>query len=179
MDSYIFYQINELVFKYHWLDALGIFFAQYFGYVLTILLLLFLVKSFKKYWKMVLQALLAGILARFIIVEIIRYFIPKSRPFVENSINTLMSHLPEPSFPSGHAAFFFAISTIVYSCNKKAGIVFFIASIFIGIARIFTGVHWPSDILVGAAVGIISALLILLSFRKFSLAVKSQLPQQQ
>ena len=44
--------------------------------------------------------------------------------------------------------------------NKKAGIFFFLASFLIGLARVFSGIHWPSDILVGALVGILSAYLL-------------------
>lgn len=185
LDLFIFQQINQFAFKYLWLDTLAIFFAKYFGYILVLFLLVFLLKNFKKYWQMVVQAFLAATLVRFVIVEIIRYFLPRVRPFalpsfdeqnlggfVENSINLLINHSQEASFPSGHASFFFAVSTVVYLYNKKAGLLFFIASFLISISRIFIGIHWPSDILTGAIVGVLSAFFITLSFRKFSSAVK-------
>lgn len=172
MDLIIFQQINQFVFKWLWLDTFAIFFAKYFGYILVILLVLFLIKNFKKYWQMVIQAIAAGLVAKFIIAEVIRYFLPRARPFVENSINVLINHSSAPAFPSGHSAFFFAVSTVVYFYNKKAGLLFFGASFLIGLARVFSGIHWPSDILSGAIVGIFSALFILLSFRKSSLTAK-------
>ncbi|MCH8741804.1 phosphatase PAP2 family protein [Patescibacteria group bacterium] len=168
MDLFIFQQINQFVFKWLWLDTFAIFFAKYFGYILVILLVLFLFKNFKKYWQMVVSALLAAILARLVIVEIIRYFLPRARPFVENSINVLINHSQESAFPSGHASFFFAIATIVYFYNKKAGIFFFLASFLIGLARVFSGIHWPSDILIGALVGILSAHLLIRILKKFA-----------
>jgi len=64
------------------------------------------------------------------------------------------------SFPSGHAIFFFALSAVAYSFNKKLGIFFLICSIIMGIARIFVGVHWPSDILGGAVLGIMVGAVI-------------------
>lgn len=121
---------------------------------------------------MVTLSFLSAILARFIIVDTIRLFWERPRPFVDNHINLLLDRLNQSAFPSGHAAFFFAIATIIYFYNKKAGLLFFMASFLITIPRIFTGVHWSSDILAGAIVGILSALLIILSFRKFSLIVK-------
>ena len=110
---------------------------------------------------MVISAFAAAVFARFIIVEIIRYFLPKLRPFVENNVNLLISQDPkEPSFPSGHASFFFAIAAVVYFYNKKAGTLFFVSAFLISISRVLIGVHWPSDILAGAIVGIFSGWLI-------------------
>jgi len=159
MDLYIFQQINQFAFKWFWLNVLGIFFAQYFEYVLVFCLFLFLAIKFKQYWKMVLQAIISAILARLVIVNFIRWIWQRPRPFVENNVNLLITH-NTAAFPSGHAAFFFAISTIVYFYNKKAGLLFFLASFLICLARIFIGIHWPSDILAGAAVGIFSGWLI-------------------
>lgn len=167
MDFLIFQKINSFVGKSVCLDSLGIFFAEYLGYFLIGILILFLLKDSKKYWSMVAKALVAAILARFVITEIIRFFWQRARPFIENQVNLLLFHDTTGSFPSGHAAFYFALSTIVYFYNKKAGAFFLIASFLIGISRIFTGVHWPSDILVGAIIGIFSGWLIIKIFNKF------------
>ena len=132
----------------------------------------FLFKNFRKYWKMVILSFSVAILARFVIVDIIRWFFDRPRPFVENHVNLLVDKVNQSAFPSGHAAFFFAISTIVYLYNKKAGLLFFIASFLISIARVFSGIHWPLDILTGAIIGILSSFLVILSFRKFFSVVK-------
>ena len=166
MDLYFFQQINQFAGRWTWLDNLGIFFAEYFEYVLVFCLFLFLVPRFKKYWSVVLQALISAILARFVIVDFIRWLWQRPRPFVENNVNLLVTH-NAASFPSGHAAFFFGLSTIVYFYNKRIGILFFIGSILICLARIFVGIHWPSDILAGAVVGIFSGWLIHKISKKF------------
>lgn len=161
LDFYLFHFINQFAGENVCLDSTAIFFAEYFQYVLVLFLFLFLLKDFKKYRLMIIQTFIAAIFARFIIVEIVRYLMPRVRPFVENNINLLVIHNPnEASFPSGHAAFFFAITTVVYLYNKKTGIVFFIASFLISISRVFTGVHWPLDILAGAIAGIFSGWLV-------------------
>jgi len=166
LDFYFFQLINSWAGQYSWLDNLGVFFAKYFGYLLIFFLLLFLIKNFKKYWPMVVKAFSAAILARLVIVNIIRFFYYRPRPFIANQVNLLLSDEPTGSFPSGHAAFYFAISTIVFLFNKKAGTFFLIASFLISIARVFSGIHWPSDILTGALIGIFSAWLITKVFRK-------------
>ena len=160
LDSYLFGGINQFAGEYLWLDALGIFFAQYFEYILIFCLILFLFKNFRKYARMLIESFFAAVLAKEIFVDIIRQLTPRTRPFVENHVKLLIEHPITAAFPSAHAAFYFAIATIVYLYNKKAGILFLISASLIAIARVFTGVHWPSDILVGSLLGIISALIV-------------------
>lgn len=168
IDIFLFNKINGLAGKCIFLDKTAIFFAKYFEYFLILVLFLFLAKNLKKYWLMVAQSFTAAILARLGITEIIRWLWQRPRPFVTNHINLLFNYNPsEPSFPSGHAAFYFAIATVVYSWNKKTGILFYIASFLIIISRVFSGIHWPSDILAGAIIGIFSGWLIMFLSRKF------------
>lgn len=178
MDYLIFQYLNSFALKYLWLDAAAIFFAKYFGWVLIGVLILFLIKNFRKYWKMTAAALISAVLARFVITEIIRWLWYRPRPFTGDEVNLLLPHRITGSFPSGHAAFFFALSMAFIFSYKKvypvpnrrfwcgAGILFFIASTLIGISRVFSGLHWPSDILGGAVVGLFAAWLIHRIFKK-------------
>ncbi len=161
IDLFIFQQINNLAGKWSSLDALGLFFAEYLPYVLIALLIIL----FWKKKRVIFQSLLAGISARFGIVELIRLFWQRPRPFVENNVNLLLEH-NGAAFPSGHAAFFFGLSTVIFLYNKKAGVLFFIASFLISISRVFVGIHWPSDILAGAIVGIFAGWLVLKTFKR-------------
>ena len=61
------------------------------------------------------------------------------------------------SFPSGHAALFFAMAMVIYFYNKKWGLWFFGAAILMGLSRIIAGVHYPTDILGGAIIGTLTA----------------------
>lgn len=185
LDFFLFQKLNYLAGKSIFFDTLFIFLAEYLGYVLIAFLFLLFFKNSKKYknpsprsgtlffataknWQMVLPAFLAAVLARFGIVELVRLLWERQRPFVENNVNLLFSHPATGSFPSGHAAFFFGLSAAVYLYNKKAGILFFFASFLISISRVISGVHWPSDIIAGAAIGIFSGWLIHLFFEKIS-----------
>ncbi len=159
LDHLIFEWINQFAFRWVWLDIVGIFFAEYLIYLMVVVLFLFLLK-FKKNWKMILAALISAFTARFIITGLIRLLKPRSRPFISSNVNLLIDKVNQQSFPSGHASFTFGLAIVVYLYNKKWGVVFFLLAFLISIARVFTGVHWPSDILAGAAVGIFSGWLI-------------------
>ncbi|MBU2579092.1 phosphatase PAP2 family protein [Patescibacteria group bacterium] len=160
IDFYFFSHINNLAGKYFWLDVLAIFLAKYLAYFLVIAVFLFLLKNPKRYWSMLVKALLAVVLAYFGFLKIIHWFWYSPRPFIENPVNLLLFHSDTSSFPSGHAVCFFALSSLIYFYNKKIGIIFLIFSFLMGLARVFCGVHWPSDILAGAVIGIFSAWLI-------------------
>ena len=175
IDYLIFQKINSLAGKSVCIDSLGIFFAEYLGYFLVAILFLFLLKNLKKYRPMAVKGLISAFFARFGITELIRFLWDRSRPFVENGfdklttspVSLLLNHPATSSFPSGHAAFYFGLSTIVYFYNKKLGILFLISSSLISISRVFVGVHWPSDILVGAVIGIFSGWMVKKISEKF------------
>ena len=166
LDFLIFQSFNRVAGKMPFLDSLAIFFAQYAGYLILLLLLVFLLRNFKKYKKPTILSLSAAFISRFVVVELIRYLYFRPRPFVVGSVNLLIPHNPTASFPSGHASFYFALSSVIYFFNKKLGILFFIISALIGVSRIYCGLHWPLDILVGAMVGVLVGWLFVRLLKK-------------
>lgn len=167
LDLGIFNSIHGLAGLSGSLDFLGVFLADYLPYILGLALAVFILKR-----KGVKNKLLAffylvftGLVSRYVLTSIIRFILPRERPFDALGFTPL---IPESgsSFPSGHAAFFFAISFVLLLIDKKWGIWFLIFSVFIGVARIFVGVHWPSDILGGLVVGFLTFLIFKLLFSK-------------
>lgn len=160
-DTFLFQAINGFSNKWWPLDWLGIFLANYLGYflILAIIILLIKIKDQKQRIYFFSLTILSVILARGIITEITRFFYYRPRPFLVLEIQPLIAHIPTGSFPSGHAAAFFALALAAFYFNKKWGCWIFALSLFMGLARIFVGVHWPSDILVGALIGLGSAFL--------------------
>jgi undecaprenyl-diphosphatase len=64
------------------------------------------------------------------------------------------------SFPSDHAVLFFSLCTGIFFISNKAGAFAFTYTVlFIALPRIYLGLHYPSDIVVGAVIGITIALI--------------------
>ena len=164
-DFWLFQQINNLAGRWAALDWLGIFFAVYAQYVVGAGLLIFWFwgKSREESRKNLAAAgtvLGAVVFSRLVLTEIIRWVWFRPRPFVDHAVNLLISHDNAGSFPSGHAAFFFALATTIIFWNRSWGVWYFFFAFLNGLARVFAGVHWPLDIVGGAAVGIAGALFI-------------------
>jgi undecaprenyl-diphosphatase len=69
------------------------------------------------------------------------------------------------SMPSGHAATSFAGAVILTYLLPRAGPLVFLLAVAIGFSRIYVGVHYPSDVLAGAALGAAVALTALAVLR--------------
>lgn len=89
-----------------------------------------------------------------VVVQFIKVMVAFPRPaqLIEN-LQTLSVFGSYDSFPSAHAAFAFAVASFIYLYSKSAGSVVYAMAIFIGISRIYVGVHFPLDVLVGALIG--------------------------
>lgn len=92
---------------------------------------------------------------------ILKYGIDRPRPFVTYPDIQKCAEGGSPSFPSGHTSDAFAMATAVSLAYPKWYIITpaFIWAGAVGYSRMALGVHYPSDVLVGALVGVGSAYL--------------------
>lgn len=115
----------------------------------------------------VVEAFGSAFVARFGVAEIIRYFYGRPRPFQTGDFLPLIPHEGGGAFPSGHAVFLFALATSVFIYNRRWGMVFFVGAFLVGAGRVLAGLHWPSDILGGAVVGILTSIFVNYLFRRY------------
>lgn len=139
-----------------------IFFGQYLAWVLGVIFAILFVWNLwrQKNLRMVLEALGAAIISRFFVTEVIRFFHNRPRPFEVSNIVPIIPHDLGYSFPSGHATFFFALGMSIFLYDRRWGTFFLVAAVLMGIARIIAGVHWPSDIIGGAIIGVLTSLVV-------------------
>ena len=169
LDFQLFQWLNSWAFWGPWIDALIVFRAVFLGWwmlaglaafgLFTLPPLATVFPSFRPFrrrnWEMIGAALVAASIARFGITELIRFFYDRARPFeVLSGVHQLIFRDGGGSFPSGHAVFYFAIAAVVSRYYPKTSILFFLAALNLSLARVQAGVHWPSDIVGGAIVGL-------------------------
>lgn len=108
----------------------------------------------------VIHALFAAFVA-WAITVIIKIMFPTLRPFRVDGLPTLTLTVPgDASFPSGHTAEAFALAITVWLHDKKVGWIFLVSALVIGMARVWANVHYPIDIVGGALVGTLVAVII-------------------
>src|SRR3989344_6538289 len=111
IDLKLFYFLNDLAGQYHFFDNLVIFFASYLQYFLIVVFALLLFFSqYPKFEKIYIFLAYtgSGIIGKIGVTELIRFFYHRPRPFVEHTVNKLLSTGlfyadTEWSFPSGHS----------------------------------------------------------------------------
>ncbi|MBS1840070.1 MAG: phosphatase PAP2 family protein [Acidobacteria bacterium] len=65
------------------------------------------------------------------------------------------------SFPSDHATLFICLAMVLWMVSRRLGAIAFVyVVLIIDLPRIYTGVHYPTDILVGSVLGMAVALLV-------------------
>src|SRR5262245_33968452 len=86
----------------------------------------------------------------------------RPRPFAAHpaDVHLLGPTTVDPSFPSDHAAAAFAIAVAVFMVSRRVGGVFLVLATAVGLSRIALGLHYPSDVLAGAVVGTVAALVV-------------------
>jgi len=152
------------------LGNIAFYAAQYLGHILLVFLIAYLFthkRGFAEGFRDVLVVLTTAAIA-WTVSHILKDILMEPRPFV-----TLLDITPrvvfssEWSFPSGHATFFAALATSMLFYHRPMGLLLVVGALGIGWARVATGIHWPSDIIVGYIVGISIGIIAYLSLTVF------------
>ena len=94
--------------------------------------------------------------------RLVSELVDRARPFVADpgGVHLFSGHAADPGFPSDHATAAFAIAVAILLRKRSWGYVALVAAAVLSVGRVALGVHYPSDVLAGAALGSAAALVL-------------------
>jgi len=149
LDKYIVqevisWRIDWLNPVFQWIVLLG---TVYF--VLFIITTLFLIQENKRKW---IFPLWYGMFLTVVAVVILKYIFMVPRPHLVMDIVALEKAF-SPSFPSLHAAIVFSAVPLLIKEFRKISVFWIVFAVLVCFGRLYSGVHYLSDVLIGALIG--------------------------
>lgn len=132
-------------------------------WILSALIMLFF-KTSRKCGLLVLVAMLFSLVAG---EAVIKNLVCRIRPcYVDTAIELLVNRPNSYSFPSGHTASSFTAACVIFYFFRKPGIFAVLFAALMAFSRMYLFVHFPTDILGGILLGIVSATLVIFIYKK-------------
>lgn len=100
-----------------------------------------------------------------LIVRIIKKNYRRKRPYLSMpETRTFPNPLYDYSFPSGHTTASFSIAVLFALHSSLLAVCLIPLAMLIGVSRIYLGLHYPTDCLIGACLGSLSSFIIMFTF---------------
>ncbi len=115
---------------------------------------------FKKYRKCGIMVLISLALCAVLTSGVIKPLVGRLRPF---HIKEMVPYIAPPSgysFPSGHTSSSFTAAFSIFLCHKKEGAAALFLAVLIAFSRLYFYVHFPTDVLAGALLGVLCAVAV-------------------
>jgi undecaprenyl-diphosphatase len=157
MDQPVAHAANHFAWTHDWLGDLFELYAKASEPLFVALVVILLVAGI---WRrrLLWTGLMAGAAAAagLLVAVVAAHLVDRPRPFVADPgrIHALVKHAADSGFPSDHATAAFAIATMLFLFNRRAGAIALIAAALLAITRVAVGVHYPTDVLAGAILGV-------------------------
>ena len=116
-------------------------------------------KEYKRVGKVMVIAFILNVI---IVNLLLKNIFDRSRPFeLVDNFDLLIPPLKDGSFPSGHSSYAFTFFAIILFMAKSKVLKMFtgILAFLIAFSRLYLYVHFPTDVLAGAVIGVFLALL--------------------
>ncbi|WP_231571488.1 undecaprenyl-diphosphatase [Gordoniibacillus kamchatkensis] len=153
LDYQLFQLINGLAGTASFLNPVMRFLAQDGEYMFYLGVIVYWFIRTESNRRMIVQAVTAACLALGV-SGLIGDLFYRDRPFVAHKVFQLIPHAANASFPSDHAIGAFVIATTIWLFRKRDGRLWLVLAACVAVSRVWTGVHYPSDVVGGALIGI-------------------------
>ena len=167
MDAAVVLQLHQLATSQSLLATLVAFAANYAIWVLPLALVIVWFRSDMPGDRRR-EAILVGFIAAGLAFGLglgLERTLARPRPFVELGFQPLFPHAADSSFPSDHTLVGVALVGPLLGAARRLGSVLILIALAIGFTRVAAGVHYPSDILGSAVLGLVVDLLVWLITR--------------
>ena len=124
-------------------------------------ILIGLVLALKKKYRTTGFLVLAALLLEWLLVNcVIKELVMRIRPFeAHEALKALISHPDSFSFPSGHTGSSFAAASVMWKrLPRRFSVPCLLLAVLIAFSRLYVGVHYPTDVLAGAVIGVLIGL---------------------
>lgn len=99
--------------------------------------------------------------------QILKNLFERPRPYTVNpDANVIIEKLSSFSFPSGHSRCAVECAVVIFANNKKWGIAAIVLAVLTCVSRMYLYMHYPTDVLAGAVLGVIDGLLAIFIVKK-------------
>ncbi|MDI6604788.1 phosphatase PAP2 family protein [Aceticella autotrophica] len=154
-DRNIFYILNKKI-KCNTLDKIMPKITHIGGPYFSVLSCLLFILLGKDSLKISAIEALTTLTSSHLFVQILKRLCTRPRPYmILPEANTFKYLLRDYSFPSGHATASFSLAVSFSFFFPWFAALFIILAVVISISRIYMGLHYPSDVLIGSSIGII------------------------
>jgi membrane-associated phospholipid phosphatase len=163
VDNTIYLDVNNFSRHTAWLHFAMANYAKYGLSVFAILMLIGWGYSRRKSDRVMASALLAPVIAvlAFMINQPVAGLVKEQRPY--NTIPNVLVLLVRGhdwSFPSDHAILGGAVTAALFYVSKRLGYVSLFFALLMAFARVYAGVHYPQDVVVGLVDGALVAVVL-------------------
>jgi undecaprenyl-diphosphatase len=166
MDWSIVHALNGFLFHHDWLEDPLLWYAQKAEALFLGFVLLLCIFARHQRWAPLRRAgVAAGLSAGLglLVGKIITEFYSRPRPFVTHphAVHLFAAHGRDAGFPSDHATASMAIAAaLLLRKRTRLGTIALIAAVILDFARVAVGFHYPTDVIGGAVVGALAAVVL-------------------